>query len=200
MENILLLIISWYLWMIQTFLIGKQNRYRFVSSLFLLVIISFYPLDWSFMQVTIKPVFILFFAGGFLCLCKQTSVNKWKIFFMSISFAYLFAALRLTEWYEPVIFLFGHLLTYIICFTFIFFLFFHSFKERLACAIIASCSGEIIYQLHIFPLTSLLHIGEVFFLNYLITLIAALYSLELLHKLVTMINNVVSPSRSNLPG
>nr|WP_175487342.1 hypothetical protein [Alteribacillus persepolensis] len=186
--------------MIQTFLVKKQNTHRFLSAWCLLMMIILFPMEFSVAHWTVKPVFVFLLAAAFFALCSLSLIRKWKVLLLSLSFSFLFAAFRFIEWYEPVVFLFGRFVTYVICFGFIFWLFFSSLRERIICAVIASCCGEIVCQIHLFPFSSAIYLGEIFFLNYIMTLVAVMYGIHLLYKMFSFVNGVVSPSGSNLPG
>ncbi|WP_420830462.1 YphA family membrane protein [Bacillus piscicola] len=190
----------WVLWIIQTFLVSRRHSWRLVTSAILLLIIWSLPAEWEFGPILIKPVFIILLLGGFGTACTLSKTRRIRMLTLAGGFAFLFAALRMAEWYEPVIFLFGPLLTYVVCFLLLHILVMRTFIERLASVLIASCSGEIIYQAHMYDFTSSMLFGQTLYLQYMFLMIMMLYAFDWLCRPLSVKKRNPVFSRFNLPG
>ncbi|RSL33479.1 hypothetical protein D7Z54_10975 [Salibacterium salarium] len=198
MSGIIYLILLWYLWLFQTFVAAK-NQFRFLTAFFILWLIIIYPVEWSVGSFVMKPSFLLICCCGFLLLAAGNGRKKWRSVILSGAFAFLFASLRMAEWYEPILFLFGHTLTYVCSFFFLIFLFSNKFTERLSIVIVSTCAGEILYQIQLYPLTSTLYLGQPFVLDYVVIMIALFYGWNIIKTFVEYMQRLTPSRNINLP-
>ncbi|SFE33633.1 YphA family membrane protein [Alteribacillus iranensis] len=193
-------IICWMMWICVTFFASKQNTWRLPGAAFILLVICLLPLEWSGSQILIRPVMFLFFLAGIGVTSRLSSIIRIRTYILACSFAFLFASFRLAEWYEPVIFLFGRVPTYVVSFSLVFIIFFRSNRERLACALLSGCGGELLYQSHIFSFTSVYVAGETFFLNYVVCIAAVGLVTNIISSLIFSRKPATSFSHLHLPG
>ncbi|SFL98234.1 YphA family membrane protein [Salibacterium qingdaonense] len=198
MNSILCLIILWYIWMIQTFFAVK-NKYRTTSAAFILVLIILFPMEWQAASIVVHPAFLLLYAGGLLIFPLLPSDRKRRVFYFSAAFAFLFAAVRLAEWYEPVVFLFGHSVTYLSIFSVLFFVFGKSLHERVSMAVTACSSGEILSRIHLRTLTDNVILGDPLLLKIILFLILLLHIYDTAAKGMKMLKRSENRTLSSLP-
>ncbi|MFZ4452261.1 YphA family membrane protein [Salibacterium aidingense] len=198
MSGIIYFSILWYLWIIQTFFAPKDT-FRLVSAIFILSLIILYPLEWNQRFVTLKPAFVLFYGGGWVLLASVNKRKQWTLVSLAAALSFLFAALRLAEWYEPVVFLFGQTLTYVVLFSILFLVFAKTLRERAALALITCLSGEIITQIHLFPWTQLVQAGDYFVLDTVVLILFILHLHHLSAKAANVVFSRHSASSAHLP-
>ncbi|RSL33828.1 hypothetical protein D7Z54_09060 [Salibacterium salarium] len=198
MSGIIYLTLLWYLWLFQTFLASK-DKFRLLTTIFILWLIITFPLEWSTETVIIRPSFLILCLAGFMLLATCKGRKKWRTFIIAAAFSFLFASMRMAEWYEPILFLFGHYFTYAFSFSFLLFIFSKHFIERLSIVIIASSAGEILYQVHLYPLTSTVYLGQDFILQYIILMISFIYGWNMLCVLLLHLQRLIPPRNINLP-
>nr|WP_170840993.1 hypothetical protein [Salibacterium halotolerans] len=139
------------------------------------MIIILFPVEWQAASIVIHPAFLLLYAGGMLLFPAMPSGRKRKTLYLSGAFAFLFAAARLAEWYEPVVFLFGHAVTYLSFFSILFLIFGKSLYERVSMAVTACSSGEILCRIYLSRLTDNMVLGDLQLLKIILLLLLLLH-------------------------
>ncbi|MFD2704424.1 YphA family membrane protein [Salibacterium lacus] len=198
MNSILCLLILWYIWMIQTFFAVK-NKYRTTSAAFVLLTIVLFPVEWQTASIVIHPAFLLLYGGGLLIFPLIPSDRKRKVFYFSAAFAFLFAAVRMAEWYEPVVFLFGHSVTYLSIFSVLFLVFGNSLHERVSIAVTACSSGEILSRIHLSRLTEDVILGDPSLIKIILFLILVIHIYDAATKGANILKRNENVTISSLP-
>ncbi|MFB5661654.1 hypothetical protein [Alteribacillus sp. HJP-4] len=173
------LISLWYLWIISVFMLPRPSLSRSIILLFAIII---YPLTWDLYFMTVSIFYILLVFLGFYTLPAITLFSRWYVVGMSIALSFLFAAVFMAEWMEPVIFLYGKTLTLTLGFGFIILLLFDDFKSRMAGSVLSIFGGTLIYQVHLFPLTKSIVLGDPVLLNVMLLVhagITVLHGIEI---------------------
>ncbi|MGY4690126.1 YphA family membrane protein [Salibacterium sp. K-3] len=198
MNAVVYFIILWYFWIIQTFF-GSKNKYRLLSSIVVLCLIILFPFELQIQSVIVRPVALLLFFSGMFLLTGMEPGRRRKLLCLSGGFSFLFAAMRLAEWYEPVIFLFGHAFTYICVFSALLLLFGRSFRERVSMAAAICISGDFLAGIHLYPWTDSLVLGDPFLLNIVVCLLFLSHLYDTAAKGAVFLFQSRSSSFSNLP-
>ncbi|MGD6815741.1 YphA family membrane protein [Metabacillus sp. 113a] len=166
MEGIYFYWIAWCLWIGVTFIMQKSNRRTFLSYFLLLLII------WAGFAVKLpigelSPAYLMLLLAGF-GMAAHYRMNGLKLMLCSMGLGAGYAGLKLMQLYDPVWFTIspaGILL--IVCFCAAGVLGKLVF-EKLPVFLIGCCTGELLYEIIIYPISGSVQIGQPAFLDFIL--------------------------------
>lgn len=186
MEGLIFYWISWCAWIIATFFLHKQNRYRTDIALFVLWSIILSPYDVSILGNDVSIISFLFFMIPFIYFVIQQNVSIFSLVICSFITCLAYVSFMLFELYDPIWLVFKRewMLTSII--TFIAILLQQNFIERAMVVILGTVNGDIIFSLMLKKLSLFYPIGALAYLDVIAMMIATLFFWTLLENVACL--------------
>jgi len=183
LEDLLFYWFSWILWVIVTFFF-KKTRARFYLAVWILIVMIVKPLTIPGIQGDISLAYIFLTLGAMIWIGQTI---KWHHFLSMItmtSLAFLYAALQLSYWFSPVIFLIHETWLVAVIMVFVTLLVVSKPHNRVPWLIVACCIGNFWQAVVVSPLTSGLHLGFNHFFNDVSAMVILLVAWHVVERLI----------------
>ncbi|PLR82637.1 hypothetical protein CVD25_05275 [Bacillus canaveralius] len=192
MEGIIFYWISWLIWILATFFLKKENRYRFRISLAMLIAIMLSTAQFSLFGFSFywAPVVLLLFVYWEIAKLKKGQLAYYIICALIVTLAYV--SFLLFELFDPVWVLFDRKLMLGFIIVYLIVVLYEDIKMRICILLSGAFHGEVVFALIIKKLAINYKIGALEFLD-LVALAAGVllgwnglkYAILLLEKTVS---------------
>jgi hypothetical protein len=136
----------WGTWIVTTFLLNKQNKIRFPLALLSIILIILYPYKIQLSPLTIQLPALIFLIIGYVYIARLSLLKKLFMMIAIIMMVSGYTGFLLMTLYDPVwVIIDHHIMLALMTFMIAQILFPQNLYSHLACSIVGSIQGEVVY-------------------------------------------------------